>query len=54
VKSEFGFEIAHVVNWLNAVPASEEGGFLSDTVWEIIFVGRISCEDRLHRKKIVR
>jgi hypothetical protein len=27
VESEFVFEIAHVVNWLNAVPASRKAAF---------------------------
>jgi hypothetical protein len=40
--------MAHGVNWLNAVPASKEGGFLSDTL-----TGNISLEIVLHRKKIV-
>jgi hypothetical protein len=32
--------MAHGANWLNAVPASKEGGFLSDTL-----TGNISLED---------
>ena len=40
--------MAHGVNRLNAVPASKEGGFLSDTL-----TGNISLEIVLHRKKIV-
>jgi len=51
--SEYVFEIAHGVIWLNAVTGFEEGGFLSDTLTGNVFFGVRSSEDHKGGRFIV-